>query len=182
MQVARSSLECRLYIELHPCDCGCPVNDLHHRMVMRDNRLAALYEATCAQCHGPIEYVFVLADEIVAAEKFGGTQPSTIIDAGQFMRESDRVAQSVVLSTRDPTHDARNLHSMARAIACLEEVMKWVPEPLEIVPADAFFTEHGKQFAAREPMRFRRSRLRALLAAYQEKLFELRVKQRSRSM
>jgi hypothetical protein len=54
-------------------------------------------------------------------------------------------------------------------------VMKWMPEPLDSIPADAFFTEDGKQFAAREPMRFRRSRLRALLAAYQEKLFDLRV-------
>lgn len=44
MQVARSSLECRLYIELHPCDCGATASDLHHRMVMRDNRLTALYE------------------------------------------------------------------------------------------------------------------------------------------
>jgi hypothetical protein len=175
MQVARSSLECRLYIELHPCDCGATASDLHHRMVMRDNRLTALYEATCAQCQNPIEYVFALADEIVAAEKFGGADPSTIIDPGQFMRESDRLAQSVVLSRPDRTQDARNLYSMARAIACLEEVMKWLPEPLEMVPADAFFTEQGKQFAAREPKRFRRSRLRALLAAYQEKLFDLRA-------
>lgn len=114
MQVARSSLECRLYIELHPCHCGATANELRHRMVMRDNRLVALYEATCGQCHHPIEYVFALAAEIVAADKFGGAEPSTIIDAVSSCA-SPTGSRFVVLSAQV----ARNPYSMARAFTAI---------------------------------------------------------------
>jgi hypothetical protein len=163
MKVARSSLECRLFIELDVCACGQTPGELAHRLVSRDERLVALYEGTCARCGRSLEYAFPLADEIVAADKFGGAAPSQLIDAGQFLRESDRAVRRVMDSPAP-----QNLYWLGRAIACLEEVLKWIPDGEERPPAEAFFTEDGLRFSLEEPGRFRRPRLRAVLAAYQE--------------
>jgi hypothetical protein len=62
----------------------------------------------------------------------------------------------------------QGLYWLGRAIACLEEVLKWIPDGEERPPASAFFTEDGLRFSREEPGRFRRPRLLAVLAAYQE--------------
>jgi hypothetical protein len=163
MKVARSSLECRLFIELNVCACGQTPGELAHRLVSRDEQLFALYEGTCTRCRRSLEYAFPLADEIVAADKFGGAAPSQLIDAGQVLRESDRAVRRVVGSP-----SPQNVYWLGRAIACLEEVLKWIPDGEERPPASAFFTEDGLRFSHEEPGRFRRPRLLAVLAAYQE--------------
>ena len=163
MKVARSSLECRLFIELDVCACGQTPGELAHRLVSRDERLVALYEGSCARCGRSLAYAFALADEIVAADKFGGMEPSQLIDAGQFLRESDRAVRRVVNAPAP-----QNVYWLGRAIACLEEVLKWIPDGEDRPPATAFFTEDGLRFSREDPGRFRRPRLRAVLAAYQE--------------
>ena len=163
MKVARSSLECRLFIELDVCACGQTPGELAHRLVSRDEQLVALYEGSCARCGRSLAYAFALADEIVAADKFGGMEPSQLIDAGQFLRESDRAVRSVVNAPAP-----QNVYWLGRAIACLEEVLKWIPDGEDRPPATAFLTEDGLRFSREEPGRFRRPRLRAVLAAYQE--------------
>jgi hypothetical protein len=163
MKLARSSLECRLFIELDVCACGQTPGELAHRLVSRDERLVALYQGSCARCGRSLEYAFPLADEIVAADKFGGTEPSQLIDAGQFLRESDRAVRRA-----GDAPAPQKLFLLGRAIACLEEVLKWIPDGEETPPAWAFFTEDGLRFSREEPGRFRRPRLRAVLAAYQE--------------
>lgn len=163
MKTARSSLECRLCIELDVCACGQTPGELAHRLVSRDEGLVALYEGSCTGCGRSLSYAFVLGDEIVAADKFGGREPSQVIDAGQFLREADR---AVLRVTDSPT--SQNLYWLGRAIACLEEVLKWIPDGEESPPASAFFTDDGLRVFHEEPGRFRRSRLAAVHAAYQE--------------
>jgi hypothetical protein len=163
MNIARSSLECRLFIELDVCPCGQTPGELAHRLVSRDDQLVALYQGRCAGCGRSLEYAFPLADEIVAADKFGGMVPSQLIDAGQFLREFDRAVRRAADAPAP-----QNLYWLGRAIACLEEVMKWIPDGEETPPASAFFTEAGLRCSREEPGRFRRPRLRAVLAAYQE--------------
>lgn len=163
MKIARSSLECRLFIELNGCACGQAPGELAHRLVYRDERLVALYEGSCARCGRALEYAFPLADEIVPADRFGGAAPSQLVDAGQFLREADRAARRVV---GPPT--TQHLYWLGRAIACLEEVLKWIPDGEERPPASAFFTDDGLRLSREEPGRFRRPRLLAVLAAYQE--------------
>ncbi|MEO7734627.1 MAG: hypothetical protein ABIY55_26965 [Kofleriaceae bacterium] len=90
-------------------------------------------------------------------------EPSQLIDAGQFLRESDRAVRRVVGSPAP-----QNLYWLGRAIACLEEVLKWIPKGEDRPPVSAFFTEDGLRFSREEPGRFRRPRLRAVIAAYQE--------------
>lgn len=164
---ARSPLECRLYIELHPCDCGGSVVDLVDRVVMRDETLCARYTGRCSACGKDREYVFALHPEVAAPDAFGGAATSTIIDAGQYLAASERAARQV--RPGGPLEDrasARRL--LGRAIACLEEVMKWIPPGEDRVPASAFFTEEGRRVHSDEPDRFRTARLAAVLSAYRE--------------
>ena len=165
----RSPLECRLYIELHPCDCGGPVIDITDRVVTHEGALCARYAGRCSECGEGREYLFALAPEIAAPDAFGGATPSTIIDAGQYLAAAERAARQV--RPGGPPEDGASARaSLARAIACLEEVMKWIPPGEDAVPASAFFTDEGRRIHSDEPNRFRRVRLAAVLAAYREML------------
>jgi hypothetical protein len=170
MNSARSPLECRLYIELHPCDCGGAMVDIAHRLVTRDDTLCARYQGRCRDCGKSLEYLFALDSEIAAPTAFGGTTPSTIIDAGKFMAASERAAKQVQ-AAGPLDQPARAL--LTRAIACLDEVIKWIPVGEDRVPVSAFFTNEGQRVYMEDPGRFRRERLLAVLAAYRELLFRL---------
>ncbi len=172
MKTVRTPLECRLYIELHPCDCGGAVVDIAHRLVTQNDTLCARYRGRCLSCQKDLEYLFALHSEIAAPTAFGGTTPSTIIDAGQYMAASERAArQAQVGGSSDQQTSARAL--LTRAIACLDEVIKWIPVGDDQVPMSAFFTSEGQRVYMEDPSRFRRERLLAVLAAYRELLLRL---------
>lgn len=168
MLVARSSLECHLYIQFQGCTCGAPASGLAHRLVQREGRLCAAYAGTCGRCARPLEFVFVLADEIVSASQFGGAEPSQIIDAGQYLETSILAATAVPADFRGLTALQRDqgLQSLRRAIAALEEVLKFIPPGADAVPESAFFTPAGRAVRAREPGRFGCERLLAVLGSY----------------
>lgn len=172
MKTARTPLECRLYIELHPCECGGAVVDIAHRLVTRDDTLCARYQGRCLSCEKDLEYLFALHSEIAAPTAFGGTTPSTIIDAGQYMAASERAAKQVQVGGR--TYQPASVRALlARAIACLDEVIKWIPDGEHQVPRSAFFTSEGQRIYMEDPGRFRRERLLAVLAAYREMLLRI---------
>jgi hypothetical protein len=172
MTTARSPLECRLYIELHPCDCGGSVIDITDRVVMHDDTLCARYSGRCSACGQSREYLFALDPEIPAPDSFGGRKPSTIIDAGQYLAASERAAKQVPLD--GPSEDRAAARALlTRAIACLDEVMKWIADGDDRVPMSAFFTGEGRRIHADEPGRFRRVRLLAVLAAYRELMLRM---------
>ena len=123
MITGRSPLECRLYIELHPCDCGGSVADITDRVVMHDDTLCARYSGHCSACGQSREYLFALDPEIAAPDAFGGRALSTIIDAGQYLAASERAAKKVQLDG-PPEDRAAARYMLTRAIACLDEVMK----------------------------------------------------------
>ena len=134
---------------------------------MREDTLCALYTGRCSACGHEREYMFVLGPEIVSPDAFGGAIPSTIIDAGQYLAASERAARQ--MRPVGPLEDRASARaSLGLAIACLDEVMKWIPPSEESVPPSAFFTEEGLRVHADEPGRFRRTRLAAVLAAYRE--------------
>jgi hypothetical protein len=173
VKIARSGLECRLFIELHPCECGGAIDDITHRLVMRSEALCARYEGRCSACGASLEYLFALDGEVAAADKFGGAKVSTIVDAAQFLAASERAAKQVPI--HNPTAEARQRARLFinRAISCIEEVLKWIPAGEDPVPRSGFFTEEGERAYLDEPGRFRRARLSAVLTAYREMLLRL---------
>ena len=56
------------------------------------------------------------------------------------------------------------------ARAALEEVIKFLPDGADSVPDNAFWTERGRAVRDREPGRFRRARLAAVLDVYRKQL------------
>lgn len=151
-------------MELHPCACGEARAPTEHRLESADAGLVAVYDGTCVRCKRPRSFEFALHPELVPANKFGGAQPSTLIDAGQFLAAADVAAK---------TRPARRI-SLERAVGAIEEVLKFIPPGAERVPEDAFFSEAGRAVLAREPGRFARARLEAVLATYRAELSKLR--------
>jgi hypothetical protein len=168
--VARSSPECHLYIELHPCACGEHVLDTRHRLVSLEDGLGAVYEGTCARCGTARRFEFVLDPEIPPGDKFGGVRPSLLIDAGQYLAVADDASKRVPanVSRLDEAQRRAARRWMSRAVNALEEVTKAIPAGADAVPASAMFSDLGKAMHAREPGRFRRPRLEAVLQVYRD--------------
>jgi hypothetical protein len=172
MLVTRSSAESHLYMDLHPCACGETRFDRRQALVDRDGALVSRYAGTCAGCGAERSFEFRLADgpEPFAedAVAYGGAEPSAILDPGQFLAVADRRASAVPASATSAEEQARGRDAMKVAIGALREVLKFIPEGADRVPADAFTSDQGRAVYRREPGRFDRARLEAVLAAYVE--------------
>ncbi len=168
MLIARSSPECHLYIELHPCACGEARRPAQHRLESRGDALVAAYDGSCPKCARPRRFEFALDPEIPPGGKFGGAKRSQIIDAGQFLAVAEAAARSVPedSSRLDDIGRLRARSLMLRAVAALEEVLKFIPPDGDRVPAESLFSAAGKACYLAEPGRFRRPRLEAVLGVY----------------
>src|SRR5262245_787977 len=157
MLIARSSAECHLYIELRACECGEGRSPWKHRLESRADAQIAVYEGRCDRCSAPWTFEFALDAEACAIGKFGGTKPSQIVDAGQFLAVADAAARAVSadVSALDERQRARAL--MLRAVAAIEEVFKFIPLGADRVVADSLFSVRGKEMYLAEPGRFRKS-------------------------
>lgn len=191
MLIARSSPECRLYMDLHACSCGETGFEAGH--VLREDpegRLVAVYRGTCPRCGLPRQFTFVLDDAVPPPPPaFGGPAASRIICPGEFLLVADQAASSVTLvpessadpepsadpspapeSSADPERAAHARIALATAIAAIEEVLKFIPEGASSVPEAAVTSQAGRAAYAREPGRFSRPRLEATIAAHRAAL------------
>src|SRR5687768_8032813 len=164
--VARSSPECHLYIELHPCACGEHVLETRHRLVSLEDGLGAVYEGTCARCGTARRFEFVLDPEIPPGDKFGGLQPSAILDAGQYLAVADDASKRVPadVSGLDEAQRRTARWWMNRAVNALEEVIKAIPAGDAVLRVRCS-ASWGKAMHAH---RFRRLRLEAVLQLYRD--------------
>src|ERR1044071_6281505 len=104
--IARSAAECHLYIELHPCSCGEAFEPGRHRLESRDDRLIAVYGMSCRRCATARRFEFVMGEEIAPLGSFGGSKPSQIIDAGEFLAVAESSAREVPVHVRGPAYGA----------------------------------------------------------------------------
>lgn len=172
MLVARSSAECHLYMELHPCRCGEYRLAGEHAVESRGDDLVAVYLGPCANCGADRSFAFVLDPELPPGRAFGGATPSRILCPGQFLRVADEAASGVPVNTSrmGPQERQRARWLLSRAVMAMEEVLKFIPVGDDRVPPAAFTSADGKASYAREPGRFRKARLEAVLGAYREGL------------
>ncbi|MFV2012624.1 MULTISPECIES: hypothetical protein [unclassified Micromonospora] len=189
LPAARSSAEARLYVELRSCDCGETQFEPQVEVVaLTDGDLATRYHRSCAGCATAREFLFRLPAEPVrppagAAFSYGGPEPSQLIDPGEWLAVADRYAALVPADfatagpavagpaaadpvTLDPAQRRRATAALSRAIAALDEVLKFIPADVDEVPADAITSDTGRRMRRREPGRFRRDRLTALRDTY----------------
>lgn len=171
----RSSEESRLFLELQPCaGCGGPALEVVAQWLGEDadGVLVSGYQTRCARCDAAAEFEFTVPVDPPAPPWFGGSEPSQLIDAGQFCAVARDLAAAV---PADPAHcppgeraDARE--AMALAVAALAEVGKFLPADGDEVPPAAFFTPAGRAEYGADPTQFTRRRLTVLDRRYQQVL------------
>ncbi|MFF0341130.1 hypothetical protein [Kribbella sp. NPDC004875] len=159
--IARTPTEVMLYLDLTPCpDCGSHEAAWADRRTEVDGEPVIRYAGACAGCGAQREYLFSPPSNESAA--FGGSEPSELIDAGQWLAVADRIAGEVAVGDRSAA--ARRVMALARQ--AVEEVVKFVPADLDAVPDDAFWTADGRATRALDPGRFRLERLLVIRDSY----------------
>ncbi|MFY1635082.1 hypothetical protein ACN27F_17710 [Solwaraspora sp. WMMB335] len=171
---ARSSAEAHRYLDLHPCGCGetrwQPQVDV---VALADGELATRYHGDCPRCGTRREFRFRLPPQpsppATTSFAYGGPEPSQLIDPGEWLLTSDQYAELVPADPARLTDTGQRRHATAaldRAIAALDEVLKFVPVGAREVPSTAFTSDTGRRMWRREAARFQIDRLRAVRDAY----------------
>ncbi|GGP98307.1 hypothetical protein [Streptosporangium pseudovulgare] len=162
--VARSRDEALFYLDLNPCGCGSADTAWQSGLVTVADELVSRYAGRCRGCGADREFFFGLPERETTSARFpafGGPEPSGLLDAGEWLWASDRIAGNV---PSDDPHEAAI--ALAIATAAVEEVVKFVPPGQEEVPGEAFWTERGRRMRDAGPGRFRLDRLLVVRDAY----------------
>jgi hypothetical protein len=158
--VARSIEEARLYLDLHPHECGYAGRfEPELALIRRDGQLVAVYEGTCPGCSERRRAEFAVPEMAVAG--YGADEPSRILDAGEFLWTSDRAAEqaAALAGSSDQADRASARGAIDVAIDALHEVLKFGP----VTSAEQLGSELGRQTYAANPDRFTPDRLRQRL-------------------
>jgi hypothetical protein len=172
---ARSSAEAHLFMALHPCAaCGDEQFDATVRSTLVGEDLQTAYAGPCRTCRAGREFRFRIDDESVddgqtlplspGEPRFGRAAPSTIIDAGQWLRCADRILEvtpTTVLGVSEEEWVARRF-LFAAAAESVGEVLKFIPAGADDVPERHCWTEEGQDLRKRSPDRFARGALERL--------------------
>jgi hypothetical protein len=174
LRLARTNEEAHLYMDLHPCKCG-EIEFPRSSSVVEtaDGDLASHYAGTCPQDGTRREFTFRLPQAIASppgdgSVSYGGAEPSELIDPGEWLSIADAYARNVPSDTASLAADglvqARSM--LTRAVAAIDEVLKFIPAGDDRVPKRAFVSDRGRAAYTKEPGRFRRPRLDAVRSTY----------------
>ena len=174
--LARTSHEAQLHMDLAPCPCGESRFERSSTLItLPDGDLGRRYAGRCPNCGTDREFVYRLPAEPLTAKAgvvYGGSEPSQLLDAAQWLWVSDQYAKSVPAGSEQLPSDQRRQAGarLAAAVAALDEVLKFVPDRADDVPSWAVWTAFGAAVRDGEPGRLRAGRLRAVRAAYADLL------------
>jgi hypothetical protein len=169
MREARSIAEARLYIARQPCRaCGATGFAEPSRIVEHGERLCVACRGYCPKCGAERAFELALGEERVSPLALGNAAPSTLIDAGEWIELADEIGARVPGSAAglDPAQRAAARAELVRAIAALEEVLKFYEPGATQPPPSAFFTETGRRVYRADGRRFARFRIDAVLEAW----------------
>lgn len=177
LPLARTSVEAHLFLQLQPCpQCGEARCRFRSSVVSIDDTLASRYTGTCARCGTERSYQFRLPDQLLPPPadtvRFGGDEPSQLIDPGVWMWYSENTAKQVPADPTGPDDPQRRTarHALATALGAIAEVLKFIPPHESAVPAAAFTSLDGRAMYDHEPGRFTRERLQVVRDTYAELL------------
>jgi hypothetical protein len=165
--VARAMAECHMYMDLHPCE-RCREPDFPwnvHEAAERNGQRISIYRGTCPGCGTQRSFEFVVLDPNLPPPVLGGSEPSTIIDPGEFYEVGEWAARAMRLPPdASPGQVADAYDAALDATATIEEILKFVPPGAHAVPEEAFTSSRGRAARAADPSRFERARLEETLA------------------
>ncbi|MET7747054.1 hypothetical protein [Micromonospora sp. NPDC005367] len=174
LPAVRSRDEADLYLELHPCPrCGSMEATWEETPTAQGTRPAYRYSGHCADCGEQREFVFALPDGQPApaspgphpTTRFGGPQPSALLDPGEWLLVADWCGEASEVAERQGD-DAEAADLRWTAVAAMEEVRKFVPAEGDVIPESAFWSTRGRTVYQRDPGRFRRRRLEVIRDFY----------------
>ncbi|GAA2575295.1 hypothetical protein GCM10010435_58970 [Winogradskya consettensis] len=151
--IARTLAEAEIYLQLHPCTCGAiDIPGATHRGD------ALWYDGACPLCGRPRAEPFGLP---LAAPAFGthfetfygGPQPSTLIDAGEWLDLRARYASVVPPAPGSaPSVVTRYTERITQATAQVTEYLKFIPGNgrWTTPPRSAYWTDAGREAARKE--------------------------------
>lgn len=173
LPLARTNAEARLYLTLQPCPtCGATRCRFRSAVVTIDGELASRYTGECPSCGAAREYEFRLPADILPppaeSVRFGLDNPSELLDPGVWLWYSDNCIRQVppTLAGLDARAERAARHTLATALAAVEETLKFLPPSGDRIPAAAFTSSRGHATYTAEPGRFTRPRLQALRDTY----------------
>ncbi|MFE3255944.1 hypothetical protein ACFXPS_12375 [Nocardia sp. NPDC059091] len=171
LPLARTNAEARLYLTLQPCPtCGETRCQFRSAVITVDGDLASRYTGDCPSCGTARAYEFRLPADILPPPAdsvcFGLDNPSELLDPGVWLWYSDNCIRQVPPAGGDPQTERTARHTLATALAAVEETAKFLPPAADRIPAAAFTSPRGRATYNTEPGRFTRARLAALRDAY----------------
>lgn len=173
LPLARTNAEARLYLTLQPCaSCGESRCTFRSAVVSIDGVLASRYTGACPNCAAQRVYEFRLPAEVLpppsGSVRFGESTPSELLDPGTWLWYSEVCTRQVPTTTTGLNDQALKSarHTLATAVAAIEEVLKFIPATEDRVPLSAFTSADGLAQYEREPGRFTRPRLEAVRDHY----------------
>lgn len=181
LPIARTTLESFLYMELRPCACGEPKLAVSETELLQDREgnLVLRRTGSCPRCEKRRQFLFGVPEIAesggVSWEMFfGGQSPSQIIDAGEWLELAQRLGRAVPAGrSRLPWQRRQRREALTEAVAAMNEVLKFIPDGADAVPADAFWSDRGTAKYRAAPQEFRRGRLRVFRAGLLSSLTEL---------
>jgi hypothetical protein len=176
--LARTSDEAHVYLDLHPCVCGEREFPRSTAIVQLDDAgaLGSRYDGLCPACGRYREYVFRLPADLLLPPpgevRYGDGTPSELLDPGEWLWVADRHAGSVPAdaSGLDPAARRQVRAAISAAAAAMDEVLAFLPDGADAVPAEAMRTDLGRLVYDDEPYRFDRDRLEVVRDTYRDLL------------
>ncbi|MBL1075187.1 hypothetical protein JK358_12370 [Nocardia sp. 2] len=180
LPLARTNAEARLFVDLQPCP-GCARGRCAFRssVVTVGDVLASRYSGECATCGQHREYEFRLPEEILpppaGSVRFGGDDPSQLLDPGEWLWYSDICAQQLPadLTTIGDQELRGARHRLSTAVAAVGEALKFLAPDAESLAPQSFTSDRGRAEYQRNPGRFSRARLEAIRDHYARSLAAL---------
>jgi hypothetical protein len=169
-RIARTSAEAQLFLSLLPCErCTATATDwdLGVLTLLDGGGRSESYAGHCASCGADREALFRLPEPVDAAGRFGGPEPSSLLDAAEWLA----LAGTVELASGPGRDRLARLEYVRDAYA---EALKFVPAGADAVPASAVFSDVGRDRLRTEPESLTRGYLEAQLRGVESLIAELR--------
>ncbi|MFC7548794.1 hypothetical protein [Plantactinospora sp. GCM10030261] len=173
---ARTFAEAYLFMDLCPCRCGATQFPRVPFDVLTSDADAYLarYAGPCDGCDEPREFVFRFPQRPGTPPdsphrfSYPGDGPSLLLDPGDWVGAAeaygivtDRLLTALAEEPDEPTEDDRAVlvRLSSTAAYAVDEAMRFLPADAEAVPAEAFWTDSGREVHDAAPDRFDRAAL-----------------------
>lgn len=182
LPVARTASEALLYLDLLPCEvCGQQRTRWRFATLLAvEGQAAERYAGVCDECGTDRDHVFlagVAPEAGPTTTRFGGPAASELLDVAQWLdvaTDAETAAGDAEYSAGSPAEARRSRRdSLQYAREAVVEAMKFLPDGAAEAPADAVFSDRGRQVLADEPEMLTRDWMESMHRAYLELLAEL---------